>query len=162
MRTCRKCGARLSPDVDWCLRCYRPALRHSAAEAHRPEFPDDVRYVPAAPPERAVVVPEARIGTTIARLGPATIGLALNLLVTALMVAIGLGVRALAFVWTDTLGSIALAFTAILLGVWAIVAAPVLWSAWRPQRPYVLRVEGEVLSVTPARRRADDLRVPAR
>jgi ribosomal protein L40E len=159
---CGKCGAHLSPDVDWCLRCYRPVLRHRAREGDRPEFPDYVRYVPTPPSRRLLVVPEAGSKSTIARFGSSTFGLVVRLLVTAAMVALGLGARALASGWTGSLGSMALAFTVILLGIWAIVAGPVLWSTWRPERPRVLWAGGEVLSVRPARCRPDGPRALVR
>jgi hypothetical protein len=163
MDTCLKCGAGLSPNVDWCLRCYRPVLRLGAADADRPEFPDDVRYVLAPHPKRAVLVPEAGTGIGNARSGSANLGFIVRLLITAVVVALGLGVRALTLASANALGSMALSFGAVFLGVWSILGGLVLWSTWRPdRRTRILRVEGEILSVTPARRRADDPRVPAR
>jgi hypothetical protein len=160
MSTCGKCGAPLSPDVEWCVRCYQPVLHPSAADADRPEFPDDVRYVTAPPSERVIVIPEADTEDTTDRSNPTRFGLAGKLLITAVVIAIGLGVRAVAFAWTENLGPMALAFTVVFLGVWAITAALVLWSTWQPERPRIVRVEGEVLSVTPARPRTEGTRSP--
>ncbi|MEW6059823.1 MAG: hypothetical protein AB1551_06750 [Actinomycetota bacterium] len=117
--------------------------------------------MPVPPTRLLAVVPEAGAETTIVRSGPTALDLALKLLVTVVVVAIGLGVRILTSALPDTLGTIGVAFTAVSLGAWAIVSAPILWSTWRPKRAWTLWVEGEVISVTPARHRAADTRAPA-
>jgi|GEM_PF-4892731 hypothetical protein len=94
---------------------------------------------------------------------PTTLGPIGKLFVTAAVVVLGLGVRAFTAAWADFAGPVALALTAVAIGVWGILASLVLWFTWRPARRLeVVHVEGEVLSATPARRRADDVRTPVR
>ncbi len=94
---------------------------------------------------------------------PTSLGPASRLAITAAVVALGLAVRALGIAWAGFAGRAGLGLAVVMLGAWAILAGFVLWFAWRPaRRPTIVRVEGEVLSVTPARRRADDFGTPVR
>jgi hypothetical protein len=90
-------------------------------------------------------------------------GIVGRLVITAVVVAIGIGLRAASVAWTDAVGPAGGALAFVLLGCWAIAAVVVLVSAWRPGRgTRIVRVEGPLVPAAPVRRRADGARVPRR
>jgi hypothetical protein len=138
MTTCDNCGASLSPAIPWCGQCYRPLV----------------------PYRQTVAVRQAR--PTVVHPGPTTFGIVGRLLVTAMVVAVGIGLRAAAAGWSNAVGRAGGAIGFVLLGVWAIAAVPILWSTWRPgRRTRIVYVDGPLVSVTPVRPRADDPSRPA-
>ena len=169
MDTCWNCGAGLSPGIGWCGRCFEPAVRIPDASDDRATSDDralafdDLRIVHAPPPaiHRDEVSPERR--SSLLWGGPTTPAIAGKLLLTAAVVAAGAGLYSMAAVLAQAVGRPAIALMIVLLGAYSVLAALVLWSAWRPERQArSLGADRKVASVRPARRRADDFTTPVR
>jgi hypothetical protein len=109
-RTCRACGAELSPDVRWCLQCYEP-----------------VRELTPRPPQLPtihLVRPDDRPRTSRWRAGPTTFGPIGRLAITALVVLLG--------PWSLLKGLSGLGLWS-LLG-YSVLAVAVLKDVWRRER----------------------------
>ncbi len=138
METCRACGARLSPGIGWCGRCY-------------------TSKVPARRSEPVIVLPEAK--PSLWRAGPTTFGLFGKLVVTALMAAIGVAAYGLAAAWVEVTGSAGLAFVLFIVAVYSFVAFVILRSVWRFEPPSrqpltvlherIVRIGNERVAATP-------------
>lgn len=113
-RTCRACGADLSPDVMWCLRCYEP-VRHLSPRG--PQLPVlDVHPPRPDPP------------TSRWRAGPTTFGPLGRLVATAVVLAFAPWQGLAGF------GSAAGGLTLWWLLGWSFLAVLVLRQVWRKER----------------------------
>jgi hypothetical protein len=103
LERCRRCGATLSPDIDWCGQCYTPTRE----------------------PERVIVVPEAETGP------PVPIGV--RLLFSALVVVFGAAAFVALDRIVDETGTGAWATAILFLGAYAAIGIVAILTAWRPR-----------------------------
>jgi hypothetical protein len=125
METCRNCGAELSPDIDWCGRCFTPVRRRARRD------------------DELVVIPEAR---------QTTFGVTEKLLFSLLVLAVGVTGFVALVPSTGTIGSTAWGAVSAFLATYTALGLLALWIAWRPprrERPAEHRVVigGEVIRV---------------
>ena len=74
-RLCRRCGARLWPDVMWCTQCYEPVRQLTPRERQLPTPPDLQPVDPATiRRDHAFVRPHRQVYSRV-RSGPTTLGL---------------------------------------------------------------------------------------
>ncbi len=129
MEICRNCGARLSPDIDWCGQCFTPVERARAAEL--------------------IVLPDAD------RRAARAIGIAGKLFYTALVIAFGVAAWAELRVLLTPQGTLKWGVSVLFLGILASFALVGLVLVWRPApagpRRSVIVVGGETIEQEPAR-----------
>jgi uncharacterized OB-fold protein len=119
---CRKCGATLSPNLDWCSQCLTPIHEHAPGE-HEGEI-DDATSIEELP----------RPELSSWRGGPYSFG-PLGRIVITILVMLGGGVMYLtARVVGDFYGHPGLGLVLILEAVYLVFAIAVLWGVWRPER----------------------------
>jgi hypothetical protein len=161
MDTCWKCGAGISPGIEWCGRCFQRVV-------HVPEARDDlalqlgdIEIVHAPAPPGGLIHPGERGPAAPVRNGP-PLGMVGKLAMTATIVGAGASLYSVAAVLTPSVGSATVAFIMMMVSAYSILGGFMLLSVWRDQsRPRMAGEEGQAVSFQPTHRRADDLTTPA-
>ncbi len=162
MDTCWKCGARISPGIEWCGQCFQPVT-------HPPDPRDDlalqlgdIEIVHAPAPAGGLIHPgvggPVAPGSSEPPLG--TVG---KLAMTATIVAAGASLYSVTAILTPAVGSATVAFMMLIVAAYSILGGFMLLSVWRDRsRPRLAGAEGQAVSFQPTHRRADDVGTPVR
>lgn len=137
METCWNCGAKLSPDVEWCGQCYTVVKVRGPLSRERD------------PSKRVVRIPEAEAKPTVVRSTPTSVGIVGKLLYTAIIIGVGVGIYVALDTWVISAGRAAFGLLVAVVGAYSVLGLVLLWYTWRPSRR-VVRVGGEVVSVRPS------------
>lgn len=155
MARCASCGAELSRGITWCERCFEPLVRslppappapptflalpgEPRGESQRPEWgplPEDLVLITCAtpPPERLLVLPQTEPPSLFGSSG-SPLNVARRLLLTAMLVAIGIG----AYLFLQRSGSETASESRALVlavaGAYTLLAGLLLTLVWRPAR----------------------------
>ncbi|HLB61980.1 MAG TPA: hypothetical protein VJN50_04505 [Actinomycetota bacterium] len=135
---CTHCGARLTPGMRWCWRCYTPIPVRTEEGAPEKEPSTDYvtieRGIPPRPRERLIALPD--IGPPSGRgAGGTTFGALGKAAVTAVVVGLGAAAGWFAGRWVDAAGGARLAFVVLTAAIYSALAFLVLRYVWRPERP---------------------------
>ncbi len=149
METCWNCGAKLSPDVEWCGQCYTVVKVRGPLSRERD------------PSKRVVRVPEAETKQTIVRSTPTSVGIVGKLFYTLVIVGVGVGIYVGLDAWVISAGHAAFGLLVAVIGAYSALGLVLLWYTWRPAQR-VVRVGGEVLSARSSRPGTGDRGTPAR
>ncbi|HZD81007.1 MAG TPA: hypothetical protein VE646_13335 [Actinomycetota bacterium] len=134
METCWNCGAKLSPDVEWCGQCYTVIRLQGPLGRERD------------PSRRLVRLPDTQAKATVARSTATSVGIVGKLIYTALIVGAGVGIYLGLDTWVISAGRAAFGLLVAVVGAYTVLGLVLLRYTWRPSRRLV-HVGGEVLSV---------------
>lgn len=122
---CNACGARISPGLTWCGRCYTPVLRVIVG----PTVPGR-----AGPHRRPEIQPPREPVYSHWRGSPTTFGPFAKLAITIVLLALGIACYPLVSGWAGSLGQPSLGFVAFYVWGYFSVAALVLTQVWKRGR----------------------------
>ncbi len=118
---CANCRTRLTPGMQWCAQCYTPIAR---PEDEAPEDPDE--DAPAEPLPEPVY--------TVWQPTPTSFGPIPRIVITAMFLAIGVGLYPALMAWTDMTGTVGLAFSFVYVALFVAAGAMFLTQVWRRHR----------------------------
>jgi hypothetical protein len=177
MNSCTVCGTALTPGLAWCRQCLSPVAnmrpdRSYRRTSERPADPvitirggrvagaDAAGDLVMMPPSTTVGFRPVAARTPVRaaarelELSPVT-----KSIVTALVLAVGVGVFLGLEGFRDELGDLTGAIELVILGGYAILAAVVLWSTWRSRPPSRLARQHDLPPALHAMPRPDVVRI---
>ncbi|HEX9121855.1 MAG TPA: hypothetical protein VF984_00615 [Actinomycetota bacterium] len=140
METCWNCGAKLSPDLEWCGQCYTVVKVRGPLSRERD------------PSQRVIRLPEAETKPTVVRSTPTSVGIVGKLFYTILIVGVGVAISVALDAWVISAGRAAFGLLVAVVGAYSALGLVLLWYTWRPAGRRVVRVGGEVVSAGSSRR----------
>lgn len=162
MDTCWKCGARISPGIEWCGRCFQRVVHVPDARDDLALQLGDIEIVHAPAPIGGLIHPGEGGPDAPVRDEP-PLGMVGKLAMTATIVAAGASLYSVAAILTPSVGSATVAFMMLMVAAYSILGGFMLLGVWRDQsRPRMAGEDGQAVSFQPTHRGADDLNTPVR
>lgn len=159
MDTCRRCGARIAPGIEWCGRCFAPVTHPTDPRDDLALKLGDIEIVHAPAPAGGFIDPGT--GGPVSPGDEPPIGMVGKLAMTATIVAAGASLYSVAAVLTPAVGSATVAFMMLMVAAYSILGGFMLLSVWRDRsRPRLASPERQGTSFQPIHRRADDIGTP--